>query len=428
MEPARKRHPARSGIGQLTLVEHALCPLDARQSALENLVHSTSYRFTDANRKRRSAKVRVFCPLGLSAGDELYLWGLLALTMTHGVDDAELRATPHWCLRRLNLIDTQGRRGGRQYKQFEASLRRLSAVKYLCDNFYDPVRREHRRVSFGFLSFSLPQDPNSSRAWRIAWDPLFFEAANAAAGQFRFDLECYRSLDTASRRLFLFACKVFARRTELPPMELIELGTNLLGFAPTLSVRNMKVKVGRCIERLRKIGVVQEGMIQKTRPGEYRICLTRGAYFDKVRGGTVHAAMRDDPLCDSLVGVGFDMHAASRLVRRYPRRVLAEWVDITQAALERFGPSFFRKSPMAYLVDSVTKAAKGNRTPPDWWRELRREESRGQDESKEAMAVFSRLQSEVFGGPAKDAVKVSERHGFTSVRSVLQGDEKKQLL
>lgn len=425
MQPTRKYHPQRSGIGQLTLVEHALCPVDVRQSAVENLVHSASYRFSDAAGRRRTAKARVFCPLGLSAGDELYLWGLLALTMTHCPDEAELRATPHWCLRRLNLIDTQGRRGGRQYKQFEASLRRLCSVKYLSDNFYDPIRREHRRVSFGFLSFSLPGNPDSGRAWGIAWDPLFFEMVSAAAGQFRFDLECYRSLDPASRRLFLFACKIFARRTALPPMELCDMATNLLGFAPTLSLRNMKVKVGRCIERLRRIDVVQDATIEKTRPGEYCVCLTRGSYFNKTRRHETDVPITDDPLWDSLVGIGFDQHGASSLMRRYPRRLLAEWVDITQAAQERFGSSFFRKSPMAYLVDSVSKAAKGTRTAPDWWHDLRRAESRGLDKSKEAMAIFSRIQGEVFGGPAGDHVKVSGRHGFVSVSSVLRGHEAK---
>lgn len=425
MQPARKYQSHGSGIGQLTLVEHALCPLDVRQSAVENLVHSAGYRFTDPSGKRRSAKARVYCPMGLTAGDELYLWGLLALTVTHCPEDAELRATPHWCLRRLNLIDAHARRGGRQYKQFEASLRRLSAVKYMCDNFYDPVRREHRRVSFGFLSFSLPLNRDSGRAWRIAWDPLFFEMVSAAAGQFRFDLESYRSLDPASRRLFLFACKVFARRTALPPMELADLATNLLGFSSTLSIRNMKVKVGRCIERLRGIGVVEDATIEKSRPGEYRVCLTRGTYFNKRHGHETDVPITDDPLWESLVGIGFDFHAASRLVRRYPRRLLAEWLDITQAAQERFGTSFFRKSPMAYLVDSVTKAAKGTRTPPDWWHELRREESRGQDKSKDAMAVLSRIQSEVFSGSVQDNVKVSRRHGFVSVGGVLRTSQEK---
>ena len=70
-----------TGIGQLSLVEHALCPLDARKSLVENLVFDSKYSFTSSSGERSTAMARVFCPLGLSAADELYLWGLLALTL-----------------------------------------------------------------------------------------------------------------------------------------------------------------------------------------------------------------------------------------------------------------------------------------------------------------------------------------------------------
>jgi hypothetical protein len=73
----RKLRHARSGagVGQLSLVEHALCPLDPRAS-----VFDTSYYFTDSARHQREAKASIFCPLGLSANDEFYLWGLPATT------------------------------------------------------------------------------------------------------------------------------------------------------------------------------------------------------------------------------------------------------------------------------------------------------------------------------------------------------------
>jgi hypothetical protein len=201
-----KKTPARwrsTGHGQLTLVEHALCPLDPEASLTENLIHTAEYHFTDSSRHQQTARARVFCPLGLSASDELFLWGLLSLTLSQPEPEIELHATPHYCLRQLGLIDQHARRGGRQYQQFADSLARLGAVVYQNDRFYDPIRGEHRSVSFGFLSYSLPLDPASSRAWRIAWNGLFFELVQAAAGSFRFDLHTYRELDPASRRLFL---------------------------------------------------------------------------------------------------------------------------------------------------------------------------------------------------------------------------------
>ena len=62
------------------------------------------------------------------------------------------------------------------------------------DAFYDPIRGEHRAVSFGFLNYSLPLGEESSRAWRFAWDPIFFELAQATGGALSFDLTLYRQL------------------------------------------------------------------------------------------------------------------------------------------------------------------------------------------------------------------------------------------
>jgi len=100
-EGNRKSHTC--GFAQLSLVEHSLCPLDKQSSLAENLVHHAEYRYSDANRKRQTARARVLCPLGLSASDELYLWGLLALTLSQPDDRSDLVATPHWCLKRMAL-------------------------------------------------------------------------------------------------------------------------------------------------------------------------------------------------------------------------------------------------------------------------------------------------------------------------------------
>ncbi len=35
---------------------------------------------------------------------------------------------------------------------------------------------------------------------------------------------------------------------------------------------------------------------------------------------------------------------------------------------------FFKKSAAAYFVDNVKNAAAGTRTPPDWWRDMRKAE------------------------------------------------------
>lgn len=368
---------ATAGLGQLTLVEHALCPIDARSSLVPNLVFDTGFFLTDSQRHTKFAQSRVFCPLGLSAADEFYLWGLLALTFVQRCDDGLLCATPHYLLRQLGLIDQRTRRGGRQYQQFAAAIERLSFVRYKSDRFYDPVRAEHRAVSCGFLSYSLPLDPDSSRAWRIAWDPIFFELTRPIGGHFWFDLATYRELDPACRRLFLFACKVFSRRTTTPRLPLRHLGERILGFAPSLATRDLKAKVRRCVVRLAERDVVMQvsDACVKHGRGEYSVTLRRGAYFDRPPRRTPTAA-DESPLHEPLLKVGFDSATIARLLRQYSPRLLQEWADVTLAALERFGTSFFKRSPQAYFVDNVKHAAAGMRTPPDWWHDVRKSEQR----------------------------------------------------
>lgn len=90
----------------------------------------------------------------------------------------------------------------------------------------------------------------------------------------------------------------------------------------------------------------------------------------------------ESPLVEPLRQIGVDAGVIPQLLNRYPARMIQEWVDITLAAQERFGSDFFKRSPAAYLVDSVRNAGAGNRTPPDWWQELRRAERRARSVQK----------------------------------------------
>lgn len=368
-----------TGLGQLTLVEHALCPLDSRASLVENLVHESHYGYTDHNRQWRQARAVVHCPLGLSANDEFYLWGLLALTFQQHGGDRELHATPHYCLRQLGCIDALWRRGGKHYRLFAQAIERLAFVRYQNDRFYDPVRGEHRKVGFGFFSYSLPLDPESSRAWRIAWDPIFFDFVKATSGHLRFDLNVYRQMDPASRRLFLMLAKIFHRRSITPVFQLRQLAVDVLGFSPSLNTNDLKRKVACCVNRLRKLEIIGTGhadlVFQKQRAGEYVFTLSRGTYFEKRPSNAPASFDADSPLVEPLRKIGFDDPGIASLLRKYSLALLREWTDITLAALERNGAGFFRKSPLAYLVDNLKHAGQGARTPPDWWREMRKAEA-----------------------------------------------------
>jgi hypothetical protein len=377
-DPASHRQ---SGVGQLSLVEHALCPLDSRASLRQNLRHASEYRYTDGDGRCQTARVVVYCPAGLSPGDEFYLWGLLALTFSEAEPSLEFQATPHFCLRKLGLIAADSK-GGKSYRLFRDALRRLSAVRYQNERFYDPIRGEHRAVSFGFFSYSLPLGLDSSRAWRIVWDPLFFEYCQATASQLTFDLETYRSLDHASRRLFLLLSKVFWRRQVSPRFDVRSLAVNVLGFSTGLTTRTLKAKIKRCADVLRQHDVLgrttpaTDEPFHKQAKGEYVTQFARGPYFDQRRPGRKAFAPDDSPLHDPLRAIGFHAPAIATILSQFPIEQIQLWADVTLAAIENKGPAFFRRSPQAFFMDNIQHATKAGRTPPDWFWALRKEEDR----------------------------------------------------
>jgi hypothetical protein len=401
------------GLGQLTLVEHSLCPLDPGTSLQENLVHEAEYQFTDPQGHRQTSRARVYSPLGLSAHDEFYLWGLIALTLACGdPTDDELHATPDYCLKQLALIDSGNRRGGRQYQQFAAAIERLSAVQYLNPSFYDPVRAEHRRVSFGFFSYTLPLDDRSNRAWRICWDRVFLEIVRASGGAMRFDLHTYKRLDPAGRRLFLFISKIFYRQRKPLRIDVRHLGVNVLGFSANLIPRDLSRKVRRCVHELIDADLLAANSIsfEKTAVGRYAAELSPGCYFNRSRQVPAALGLADSPLTEALLSLGLSPPTVSRFQQQFSHRLLREWVDITLAARERFGQRFFKRSAAAYFVDNIRAAASGSRTPPDWWHDVRKAEQRAQAErhrrrgmpkvvepDTESVQAFDHIRDDIFG-------------------------------
>ena len=372
---ARKSKAKTNGIGQLSLVEHALCPLDSRKSLEVGQLFKTGYFYTNGKRQRVRSNVEVISPLGLSAVDEFNLWGMLALTLANKETDGNLFATRYYILSQLGVIDSGSRRGGRQYSELRASLERLSAVTYRSDAFYDPIRAEHRKASFGLLSFSAPQDETSGRAWRIAWDPIFFEFIKPIGGSMRFNFELYSQLDPASRRLFLFLSKMFKRRTTTPRLELQHLATDILGYSSSMEHYDLRKKVMRSIKLLEQKGILAKQSNNKfaKKSGFYTAILHRGRDYTRVTDSVQNV---ESPLIEPLKKIGLDNRAIQRLLSKFKTPMLNQWTDITLAAMERHGKSFFKKSPAAYLIDNLNHAAKGTRLPPDWWHEMRRAEER----------------------------------------------------
>lgn len=376
----KKRTPTRkgSGLAQQTLVEHALCPLDASQALQAGSLHQVRYDFTDRHRNRKTATANVACPFGLSPNDELYLYGLLALTFAQPEPNADFYATPHWCLKQLGLIEA-GQEQGNRYQLFRDAIRRLAGVVYENDCFYDPLRSEHRQVAFGLLKYSLPMDDTSSRAWHFVWDAQWFRFCEAVAGSFTFDFGTYRQLDVASRRMFLLLSKMFWRNDHSPAFELRQLGVNTLGFSESLATKEIKQKLVRIAQTLLDHEIITlppgitsvRGLFTKRTKGVHVVQFPRGVYFERVTQPQVTFTADKSPLVEPLEKIGFDRATIRRILSEFPPRLIAEWSDITLAAVER---KLVRESPQAYFQHYIRQAKANQTTPPDWWRELQKQE------------------------------------------------------
>ncbi|EMI57113.1 hypothetical protein [Rhodopirellula sallentina] len=358
-------------------MEHALCPLDATKAIRPGLLYDASYQYTDKNRNRKTARAQVAAPFGFSPNDELYLYGLLSLTFAQADPSVDFYATPHWCLKQLGLVDSKNS-DGKRYRIFREAIRRLSGVVYTNDRFFDPVRGEHRDVAFGFLKYSLPIDPESSRAWHFVHDSQWFQFCRAVQGSFSFDFQTYRQLDFASRRLFLLLQKMFHRIDATPRFELRSLGVETLGFNDSLATKEIKQKLIRVAGTLLDLKAIRlpasckaiRDLFQKERKGVFSVTFHRGSYFDGQPYRTVFTA-KDSPLYEPLEKIGFDTATIKRLIGQYRPSLIQQWSDITLSAIEQ---KRINQSPEAFFMYHVKLASEQKTTPPDWWRELRKAE------------------------------------------------------
>ena len=362
----------REGIAQLSLLETALWPLSGK---LASSVFETSYSYMTASGPLR-AEVKVRSTTGLQNFDEFVLWGLLGATLSRPNADAMLFATPYWMLKHLGL-DT----GGSQYVMLRESLVRLTAASYQNTGFYNPETREREFAAFQFLSILLPTvggvggAVDNDRCWRIEWNPAFFRFCRASGGNLLFDLDLYRSLTPASRRLFLKLKDRFWRSNKVF-LNVDDLTLNGLGFSAERPMKKRKFDLTNCLRELLRHNVISLGRGQadpkdlflKRGKGSYVVVLYEGAYFRQPltkRTTSEKNAIVDDPLFEPLQKIGVDEAGIRRLFREFTRGMIGRWVKITDAAMHEKPRGFagFKVSAAAFLIDGI----QNSRTPPDWW-------------------------------------------------------------
>ena len=389
----------REGIAQLSLLETALWPLQGGR--IPTPAFETTYAFT-GKAGRQTAQVTVRSPLGLEPIDEYVLWGLLGATLGKPESEPLLLATPYWMLKTLGLA-----KGGYQYGELRASLLRLATTSYQNTAFYNPESQEHESVAFQFLSFLLPtvngtgETVDNDRCWRIEWNPAFFRFCRMTGGSLLFDLELYKSLTPAARRLFLKLKDRFWRSKRVF-FNVDDLTINGLGFSAARPLKKRKYDLTACIAELVEHGIIELGRGQtdprdlfiKRAKASYVVAFYEGNYFRRPtseRTRRQQNAITEDPLYQPLRTIGLDSAAIRRLFADHSRGAIARWVRITDAAMHDKPQGFpgFKVSPAAFLVDGI----KQNRLPPDWiYAHEKRQEHEQWEQTRALLAERERQQ------------------------------------
>ena len=185
----------------------------------------------------------------------------------------------------------------------------------------------------------------------------------------------YRQLDVASRRMFLLLKKIFWRNECSLLFEVRQVAIHVLGYSENLATKHLKEKVSRTIRVLRDHDIISlpEGtsvsnLFDRESKGRFVFRLQRGAYFDRTNP-TVSTI--DSPLVEPLQSIGFEASAVARILARYKPALIEKWADVTLTAIEK---RLVKQSGPAFFMDNIKAAVKGERTAPDWFRELRKQE------------------------------------------------------
>src|SRR5262249_962436 len=151
-------------------------------------------------------------------------------------------------------------------------------------------------AAFQFLSILLPtvggvgDAVDNDRSWRIEWNPAFFRFCQATGGTLLFDLDLYRQLTPAPRRLFLKLKDRFWRPNRVFCND-DDLTINGLGYSNSRPLKKRKFDLKQCIGELleRKIIALGRGhadpesLFMRRGKGTYVVVFYEGEYFRQPR-------------------------------------------------------------------------------------------------------------------------------------------------
>ena len=349
--------------------------MSARHTPEGGFTHEAEYYYYQ-NRNRKLGRATIDCPLGLKPEDEFYLYGLLGLVFSEPETDINFYASARYILSSLGMAG----QGGSMVHHLRSTIQRLATVTYRNDKFFDPIRNEHRDVTFGFLKYDLPTADESFRPWRIVIDPIFFDFCKASRCFLAFDRETCRKLRPASRRLFLLLNKLFYKGTDVSgAFDVEHLCVNQIGFSAGMRATDYNKKLFRCVSDLAALGLVlippdgQKGLCEKVGKGKYRVRFHRGPKFGEQTRSENTPAIEGGPLHDLLKSIeGLNETCMRRVLKECSRERLYHWADATLMAREKYGKSYFKRNEAAFFYEGVMSG----RMPPNWYFDGKKEQER----------------------------------------------------
>ena len=124
------------------------------------------------------------------------------------------------------------------------------------------------------------------------------------------------------------------------------MGINTLGFAESLATKEIKQKLVRIAQTLLEHEIIAlppevasvRDLFTKRAKGVHVVQFPRGVYFERVTQPQVTFTADESPLIEPLEQIGFDRATIRRILGEFPPRLIAEWTDITLAAVHPFTP------------------------------------------------------------------------------------------
>ena len=246
-----------------------------------------------------------------------------------------------------------------------------------------------------------------------------FQNGNVKALNYDFFLSIERSV---AKRLYRFLDKRFFHSSELE-FDLKTLAYEHIGLSRNSPTGDLKRKLSVAIDELEEKGYLQpiakEKRFIKEGPGAWRIVFVRRNADMALRSNSQSTDAGAGDLVTALVQFGVREQKASDLVRRFPRELVEQKLEIAQWLKQR-ADSRVSSNPAGYLVSSVEDQYE----PP---REFKRERQAGEEKLKQRRSAEATEQRRIIASERDDARSVAKRKAIDQFLGAISHDERTRI-